>query len=1558
MPRASSPSRPRPPKPKPKPARANSPAAAAFPSPPPVRIKHEQADDKLTILVRPRPLPVPPNPLEPWKHPDELEYIRPHSWSESTLIAHLLDDAFDVPPRHPPGSSDPWCVVTSRNRSTTIVPKGYRLPLMFAMKFQWESLRLVLTSQHRDEEWKDYKFDFLHVSRLCATFLKQAQQAMASNGMDKMWRSPMFDRALTRYYRRWLVNREEFLMWFWKEFEEEEYAGDVLKKDWTRFVLKGHKGFHLTKEECAQGLSYKTLTTGLEQRSDGRFYWNLPPAPPADPENDKEKQTKKVTGKRKRGPDGDNEKEKEKDKGKGKDKEGGKGEAKKEKEKEVVKEKEKEVVKKEKEKKDVVKEKEKGKGKDKDKEMKKKKEKEKEVKKEKGKEKEKEVAKEKRMGKGKGKDKEKDKEVVKEKEVLNAESKVQNLNSVILVREANTSPSPTEKKTTAAKQKSPSSPIPRIIGRTMSSSKKEDESINPPGSSFSSAMGEKRKTGAAESRMEKVFNVGNFSRSEDEDDDESKNQEKALPASSPSTASSEKKTTDAELDLPRKPLALKVIIRPKVPATTDAEVKDDNAVSESESAPFAKRARVEGGEDADAGQQNVEENDTRASLPPPPSSSLVEDQNDEEIGKEKGRDEGRENEEEKGTIQEEVRTDDVIRRFVERWSGDEHKVFGGCEIEDIEAMHARRKMLVGGVGADPSAGGGDNQGKQEKEDAIDNDDDRILQTEGLGYPEPQPESMDIDSPAPQPHRDAGDQQNEQEKEKSADESDITPSTPAPPSSTAVPTTTTSASTPRVIKASFSTPAQLASTAALPTPTTSAPTSTLPSSAPAQPSNLSSNPYSKLITKSGVRGSLSGFFFGASGASASGSRSGSRSVAKGSDAPSAAALVEGTSKDGVREGGTGLEKRQSTWDARVSKALERAKASKVQAANGGVAMSPRAAWYVPQVPQWDAKERERVFQRAPAVRATGVTDSPVILAATRFPSSSGPSASGSSSGSGSDSTALTTPLTQPQQSSLVPAIVTGSVPSHVSLPQPPVSAPLADLTIAAASNPTATETVPESRIVEVPPPETSSESNTGAMDVTTTETMDVDPPSPRVEPSISPLITEADAPMDSRAPFSTLQMLDSQPCPQSPPQSTSPASTSSHNLTETEAPRPRPRSSPRELPPLPGPLPPGRTATCEEYQLTAAAWSGSGSSDPENDGDTHEPEGMREYHTSEHGHEHEHEHERDLQYNRTDRRYERGGYYDVYQRHSATPGSSPFRRYHPYAYPPPPGRPRYHSSFAPPYHPQSPYNDYLPYSPSASAPYRPSRRGSMIGGSLSGAHSPVHPDIDPEGTEVDGSPVATRIVSIVQDTMARLADVLSTSGSMRETGSRRMRERSSGASVSGSVSADAGTSRSGGAHGELGGDDKLVKLEDVLGQIRVLKEDHQREVNEMRNEIEGLRRQVQNLQGHCTRHRKSNEEMDTINVGSKAVLTNGVVAESSSSYPIDLTSDAQDTKHAPKRPDALLESADSSEHVITRVPPDRSALYLVQLPKLAVRNRQLRLDVPCVFVLEIHSFEHA
>lgn len=39
----------------------------------------------------------------------------------------------------------------------TYLPRGYRIPLMFVAKFQWESLRLVLTSERPEGEWDEFK---------------------------------------------------------------------------------------------------------------------------------------------------------------------------------------------------------------------------------------------------------------------------------------------------------------------------------------------------------------------------------------------------------------------------------------------------------------------------------------------------------------------------------------------------------------------------------------------------------------------------------------------------------------------------------------------------------------------------------------------------------------------------------------------------------------------------------------------------------------------------------------------------------------------------------------------------------------------------------------------------------------------------------------------------------------------------------------------------------------------------------------------------------------------------------------------------------------------------------------------------------------------------------------------------------------------------------------------------------------------------------------------------------------------------------------------------------
>ncbi|KAG6830485.1 hypothetical protein H0H92_000492 [Tricholoma furcatifolium] len=277
---------------------------------------------------------------EPWKHPDELPYIRPE-WTESEFHTYLFENAFSVHGRT--HREDPWCAITLppslRTKGTSeegdgsgsgstrvVVPKGYRLPLMFAISFQWESLKLVMSSRSRDEEWEDYKWDILHVSRLCHAFLEAACKAGGrGTTMNKTWRCPLFDRAITRYYRRWLVNRDEFLHAFWEEFGKEEYEEDVCKKSWLTFVLKGHKGFCLTREEVNEGLKWEEKTKGLELGEDGKMRWILPEvdsrpnsandvldgqhkltaekagkAGVTDKEREKEKEETKVTAKRKR----------------------------------------------------------------------------------------------------------------------------------------------------------------------------------------------------------------------------------------------------------------------------------------------------------------------------------------------------------------------------------------------------------------------------------------------------------------------------------------------------------------------------------------------------------------------------------------------------------------------------------------------------------------------------------------------------------------------------------------------------------------------------------------------------------------------------------------------------------------------------------------------------------------------------------------------------------------------------------------------------------------------------------------------------------------------------------------------------------------------------------------------------------------------------------------------------------------------------------------------------------------------------------------------------------
>ncbi|KAF5353271.1 hypothetical protein D9756_007771 [Leucocoprinus leucothites] len=232
----------------------------------------------------------------PWRHPDELDYFRPHDWSEDKIITQLRVMVFTVP--QPVSGKQSFIEITlyddgDFDKPRPIkVPRGYRVPLMFVAKFQWASLKLVLTSGQREKEWSDYKFDILHLSRLCERFFSEAQAAcnagvvdippiktrapefqVAPGAMSRKWRCPTFDRALARYNKNWLISREEFLRDFYIEFENEEYEKDVLKIDWSRWALKGHKGFKLTQDELKNGIDARMVTRGLKKDDSGKWVW-------------------------------------------------------------------------------------------------------------------------------------------------------------------------------------------------------------------------------------------------------------------------------------------------------------------------------------------------------------------------------------------------------------------------------------------------------------------------------------------------------------------------------------------------------------------------------------------------------------------------------------------------------------------------------------------------------------------------------------------------------------------------------------------------------------------------------------------------------------------------------------------------------------------------------------------------------------------------------------------------------------------------------------------------------------------------------------------------------------------------------------------------------------------------------------------------------------------------------------------------------------------------------------------------------------------------------------
>ncbi|KAK1233890.1 hypothetical protein PQX77_002929, partial [Marasmius sp. AFHP31] len=239
-------------------------------------------EDSPVIWFRPTPTPSGYIQHYGWEHPAELEYCTPTDWTDTEIIHHLIAHSFDIPPKKSKGT--PFFEVTGIDGSRTVIPSGYRIPLMFIARFQWLSLKLVLSAEDRDAEWKEYKYGILHVSRLCKRLLRVAQDALGGfdaesglksklKGIDRKWRSQTFDRALARYKLKWFISEPEQLQEFWDTYKDDEYKKDPLKYDWRRWALKGHRGFSLTEDEIENGISAQQLMSGLKVKNE-KWFWD------------------------------------------------------------------------------------------------------------------------------------------------------------------------------------------------------------------------------------------------------------------------------------------------------------------------------------------------------------------------------------------------------------------------------------------------------------------------------------------------------------------------------------------------------------------------------------------------------------------------------------------------------------------------------------------------------------------------------------------------------------------------------------------------------------------------------------------------------------------------------------------------------------------------------------------------------------------------------------------------------------------------------------------------------------------------------------------------------------------------------------------------------------------------------------------------------------------------------------------------------------------------------------------------------------------------------------
>ncbi|KAJ3989492.1 hypothetical protein F5890DRAFT_1186249 [Lentinula detonsa] len=219
-----------------------------------------------------------------WKHPAELIYSTGTYWTNKKLIYYCIANALSV---NPPSLTMPGVCSVSGGKKTVVLSDRYRIPIIYASRWQWTKLKELMTAAADEEQtlrWSEAKYEVLHIARVWKILTDEGPSADTLNWCYpsrreqrledvKEWRCHTLDRVLTRFRMDCFSSEPSRVEKFWEEYQESEYSKDSLEFDWQNWLSQPRDGVTLSESDYNSGLDSEVLMRGLVEK-DGAWIWD------------------------------------------------------------------------------------------------------------------------------------------------------------------------------------------------------------------------------------------------------------------------------------------------------------------------------------------------------------------------------------------------------------------------------------------------------------------------------------------------------------------------------------------------------------------------------------------------------------------------------------------------------------------------------------------------------------------------------------------------------------------------------------------------------------------------------------------------------------------------------------------------------------------------------------------------------------------------------------------------------------------------------------------------------------------------------------------------------------------------------------------------------------------------------------------------------------------------------------------------------------------------------------------------------------------------------------